>query len=156
MAKTAATFSSPTGLARGKSRSRARPLVRPLARLARLTRALSCCAAVAAALISAGCSTTTPAIEGVKLDEASVARNLSALMEAPDQMTLVCTSTEPLSTQKSLLNLTFVCPEMHVEASLIEMRDAGWRLMAVDVGQEVHRADGLMGLPLTITMIKLF
>ena len=117
--------------------------------------ALAACAALAAAIIAGGCSSTS-GIEGVSIDDPASGRSLAALMEAPDRMELVCTSTEPLSTQRALLDLVFSCQQLKVEATLTEMRDAGWRLKSVDVGQEQHSPEGVLGLPLTITMIKLF
>ena len=119
-----------------------------------------------AALILGGCATTN-SIEGEAIDE-KTARDLAPLMEAADQTRLECTSTEPLSTQRTLHELVFACSGLGtqggqagqegrtVEASLAELRDAGWRLMSVDVGQEKHDSNGQLGLPLTINVIKLF
>lgn len=122
-----------------------------------------------ASLILGGCATTN-SIEGEAIDE-KTARDLAPLMEAADQTRLECTSTEPLSTQRTLHELVFACSGLGaqngqdgqdgqggrtVEASLAELRDAGWRLMSVDVGQEKHDSNGQLGLPLTINVIKLF
>ena len=114
-------------------------------------------ALLAAALgILAGCSTTA-GIEGLAIETAgpAPARNLTALMEAPDRQQLICRSIDPLSAQHALNDIVFACEELDVQATIIEMRDAGWRLVSVDVGSETTR-DGVVEMPLTITIIKLF
>jgi hypothetical protein len=82
-------------------------------------------------------------------------KNLSVLMEADDRKQLTCTSMQPLSAQRALNEIVFSCPEFDVQATLIEMRDAGWRLVSVDVGSETSH-DGVVEMPLTIQIIKLF
>ena len=110
---------------------------------------------LSAALLAGCASTGESAIEGVKIDDAQLARDLSALMEAPDRMQLTCTSMQPLSAQRALNDIVFSCPEFDVQATLIEMRDAGWRLISVDIGSETSH-DGVVEMPLTIQIIKLF
>lgn len=82
-------------------------------------------------------------------------RDLSVLMEAPDRKELTCRSQQPLSVQHALNDIVFSCEEFGVEATLIEMRDAGWRLVAVNVGQETTH-EGVVEMPLSIRIIKLF
>ena len=113
-------------------------------------------AVISAALLAGCASTSDSAIEGVKIDDAQLARDLSALMEAPDRMQLTCTSVDPLSTNTALHDIVFSCPKLQIEATLIEMRDAGWRLMSVDVGAESRDQTGLLNMPLTVEVIKLF
>ena len=110
---------------------------------------------LSAALLAGCASTGESAIEGVTIDDAQLARDLSALMEAPDRMQLTCTSMQPLSAQRALNDIVFSCPEFDVQATLIEMRDAGWRLISVDIGSETSH-DGVVEMPLTIQIIKLF
>ena len=110
---------------------------------------------LSAALLAGCASTGESAIEGVKIDDAQLARDLSALMEAPDRMQLTCTSIEPLSTKTALHDIVFSCPKLQLEATLIEMRDAGWRLMSIDVGTESRDQTGLLSMPLTVELIKL-
>lgn len=112
-------------------------------------------AASCACLVLAGC-TSTPSIEGQVIEmQRPATRNLQALMEAPDRKHLSCRSIDPLSAQHALNDIVFACEELDVQATIIEMRDAGWRLVSVDVGSETTR-DGVVEMPLTITIIKLF
>ena len=101
-------------------------------------------ALAAVAAFIAGCA-VQPGIEGQAIDTESrpETKNLSALMEAGDRKQLTCTSMQPLSAQRALNDIVFSCPEFDVQATLIEMRDAGWRLISVE-------------MPLTIQIIKLF
>ena len=100
---------------------------------------------------------TVRSIEGQAIDTESrpETKNLSALMEAGDRKQLTCTSMQPLSAQRALNDIVFSCPEFDVQATLIEMRDAGWRLISVDIGSETSH-DGVVEMPLTIQIIKLF
>lgn len=67
-------------------------------------------------------------------------------MEAGDRKQLTCTSMQPLSAQRALNDIVFSCPEFDVQATLIEMRDAGWRLISVDIGSETSH-DGVVEMP---------
>lgn len=117
----------------------------------RLSAAAILCAA------ASGCAVQNQGIEGQAIDDGGrpETANLSALMEAEDRKELTCTSILPLSAQRALNEMVFSCPELKVQASLIEMRDAGWRLISVDVGSETTH-DGVVEMPLTIRIIKLF
>lgn len=113
-------------------------------------------ALAAVAAFIAGCA-VQPGFEGQAIDTESrpETKNLSALMEAGDRKQLTCTSMQPLSAQRALNDIVFSCPEFDVQATLIEMRDAGWRLISVDIGSETSH-DGVVEMPLTIQIIKLF
>lgn len=121
----------------------------------KLSRPYLCAAALAAALAS-GCAVQN-SIEGQAIETPSrpETTNLSALMEAPDRKQLTCSSMQPLSAQRALNEIVFSCPELQVQATLIEMRDAGWRLVSVDIGSETTH-DGVVEMPLSIRLIKLF
>lgn len=113
-------------------------------------------ALAAVAAFIAGCAGQS-GIEGQAIDTESrpETKNLSVLMEADDRKQLTCASMQPLSAQRALNEIVFSCPEFDVQATLIEMRDAGWRLVSVDVGSETSH-DGVVEMPLTIQIIKLF
>lgn len=112
--------------------------------------------ALAVAALVAGCAIQN-GIEGEPIESAErpETKNLTALMEAEDRKKLTCTSIEPLSAQRALNEIVFSCQEFGVQATLIEMRDAGWRLVSIDVGSETTH-DGVVEMPLTIEIIKLF
>ena len=46
--------------------------------------------------------------------------------------------------------------QLAVKANVIEMYDAGWRIEAVDVGEDSTSTDGVKAMPLTITIRKIF
>lgn len=112
---------------------------------------------LACTLFMGGCSTTqTPDIEGVPLDQQKIHSSIAPLLEAKDRQQWSCTAKEPLSTKHPLNEIVFVCPDSGVEATLAEMKDAGWRLIALDIGKDSQEADGTIAMPLRITVIKLF
>ncbi len=113
-------------------------------------------AALTAALLVSGCAVQNR-IEGEVIETPSrpQTKNLSALMEAPDRKQITCKSIQPLSAQRALNEMVFACSELDVQATLLEMKDAGWRLVSVDVGSETTH-DGVVEMPLTLTLIKLF
>ena len=94
-------------------------------------------ALAAVAAFIAGCA-VQPGIEGQAIDTESrpETKNLSALMEAGDRKQLTCTSMQPLSAQRALNDIVFSCPEF-------------------DIGSETSH-DGVVEMPLTIQIIKLF
>ena len=51
--------------------------------------------------------------------------------------------------------MSFACPDIDVSATIDEIRDAGWRVVSLDVGDEEER-DNHVGFPVTITVRKLF
>ena len=110
-------------------------------------------AAVFAAALVAGCAV----VEGQTIESPArpQSQNISALMEASDRQQLTCTSMQPLSAEHALNDIVFACPELGVQATLLEMRDAGWRLISVDIGSETTH-DGVVEMPLSIRIIKLF
>lgn len=112
---------------------------------------------LACTLLMGGCATTqTPDIEGVTLDQQKIHQSIVPLLEAKDRQQWTCTAKDPLSTKHPLNEIVFVCPQGDVEATLAEMKDAGWRLIALDIGKDSQEVDGTISMPLRITVIKLF
>ena len=113
-------------------------------------------AALAAAVL-AGCASSggSGGIEGVALDDAQLHSSMAPFMEAKDRTQVRCTSKTPLSTQRPLAEVIFTCEDLGAEATLPEMKDAGWRMVGLDIGHESHEGE-LITMPLTITVIKLF
>lgn len=110
-------------------------------------------AALAALLTAAGCSTPqTPAEDAA----AGVRPDLSKLYEAPEKLRASCVSEAPLSVHNTFEAIRFDCPQLAVKANVIEMYDAGWRIEAVDVGEDSTGTDGVKAMPLTITIRKIF
>lgn len=109
-------------------------------------------AAGAALLTAAGCSTPQTPAE----DAAGVRPDLSKLYEAPEKLRASCVSEAPLSVHNTFEAIRFDCPQLAVKANVIEMYDAGWRIEAVDVGEDSAGTDGVKAMPLTITIRKIF
>ncbi len=112
---------------------------------------LSAAAITVAAL--GGCASN--AIEGVNLDELAPEASKSALYEAKERFTMECTSVAGLTAQTPLSDVVFTCWELEVTATLGEIRDAGWRLISLNVGAEERHEDDIQ-MPLRIQVIKLF
>lgn len=108
-------------------------------------------ACMSLALLS-GCA-TEGAVEGSTV---TLPRNhLAPFLEAPERTRLECRSETPLSIKTPAKNVVFVCPQLEARATLPELQDAGWRLINLDIGQDFTQ-DGVVCLPLTITVVKLF
>lgn len=99
-------------------------------------------------------SNTPTAIEADQ--EAGAPSSLDALLEAPDRQQTTCTSVTPISSQTPLNTIEFACEQLGVTATLPQIRDAGWRMESMEVGQQETQADGLITMPLRITIRKLF
>lgn len=115
-------------------------------------------AALAALLTAAGCSTPQTPAEDAADAAAGVRPDLSKLYEAPEKLRVSCVSEAPLSVQNTFEAIRFDCPQLavKVKANVIEMYDAGWRIEAVDVGEDSAGTDGVKAMPLTITIRKIF
>lgn len=112
-------------------------------------------AAACVALIVSGCAGTSGVTgDGVAIDPS--ANDLTAFMEAKDRSQTKCTSQTLLSTNNPLADIVFTCPELGAQATLAEMKDAGWRMVGLDIGPESNATGELVEMPLTITVIKLF
>ena len=49
----------------------------------------------------------------------------------------------------------FACPDLGVSATLDELRDAGWRILRLDIGEDLE-SDSHVGFPVTVQVRKLF
>ncbi len=78
-----------------------------------------------------------------------------ALVEAPSRASVTCVSTQPLSAQAPFESLIFRCEQLDTTAPLSDLTDAGWRLESVNVGKQ-SSLDGVISMPITVTLRKLF
>lgn len=113
-----------------------------------------------AALFVAGCATNdVPKDDNASFAETlkatREARNIPALMNAPTKSLAVCTSMQPMSVQLPFKSILFNCAEINVQATIDEMRDAGWRAECVDIGKP-ENTNGVVGMSLKLTMRKIF
>lgn len=113
-------------------------------------------AALAVALFLAGCAVQNP--QGSSESSSSAGSGGSSrdpLIDAPHRATMRCVSQEPVTVLRRVKEVSFACPDIDVSATIDEIRDAGWRVVSLDVGDEEER-DNHVGFPVTITVRKLF
>lgn len=109
----------------------------------------------ASVLFFAGCASTDKT-DGLSALEASrKARNVAALDDATYQTKIVCRATEPLSVNTPFKSKILACEPINVQATIEELRDAGWRTESVDIGRP-ENVNGVVGMTLQITLRKLF
>lgn len=108
-------------------------------------------------LVLAGCATDgSRPIEGVQLERSQATKGSEGLFLAGERTQMSCNSREPLSSKHPLDDVVFVCDRAGIQATLAEMKDAGWRLIGLDIGKDSAGPDGTISMPLHITVIKLF
>lgn len=110
-------------------------------------------ASVFASLLLLGC--TTPPVQTQTPEKNIPAKNLASLLEAKDHEDLSCDSVTPLIAEVPLSSMNFHCSRLNVTATIDEMKDAGWRLMGLDIGKQ-FTYNGVVAMPIHITMRKLF
>lgn len=115
----------------------------------------SALAALAAALFLAGCAVQTPQGSSESSSSAGSGASRDPLIDAPHRATMRCVSQEPVTVLRRVKEVSFACPDIDVSATIDEIRDAGWRVVSLDVGDEEER-DNHVGFPVTITVRKLF
>ena len=115
----------------------------------------SALAALAAALLLAGCAVQTPQGSSESSSSAGSGSSRDPLIDAPHRATMRCVSQEPVTVLRRVKEVSFACPDIDVSATIDEIRDAGWRVVSLDVGDEEER-DNHVGFPVTITVRKLF
>ncbi len=65
------------------------------------------------------------------------------LLDAPFGQRLSCHAIRPVQGNDVLSMVTFNCPDIGISATLNELRDAGWRLEEVKMGEEIKENDTL-------------
>lgn len=113
-------------------------------------------AALAALFLAAGCAVQGPhGPSDTSSTDASGGASRDPLIDAPHRATMRCVSQEPVTVLRRVKEVSFACPDLDVSATIDEIRDAGWRVVSLDVGDEEER-DNHVGFPVTITVRKLF
>ena len=77
------------------------------------------------------------------------------LIDAPMRATMKCTSTELVTVLRRVKEVTFSCPDIDVSATIDEIRDAGWRVVSLDIGNDSENEEHV-GFPVTITVRTLY
>ena len=77
------------------------------------------------------------------------------LLDAPLGNRTVCTAVNPVQGRDVLSVVPFNCPDLEISATLNELRDAGWRLESVHMGEEV-RINDMFASEVSITVRKAY
>lgn len=113
-------------------------------------------AALAAALILAGCAaggagSSSP--DGSALPQAGSGRD--PLLDAPYHSETTCVTERAVTVASRMSDTPFACRDLGVSATLSELRDAGWRVVSLDIGPD-SESEKHVGFPVTIMIRKLF
>lgn len=118
---------------------------------------------VSAALLLAGCAASDPgyytgdAVGGpVETGrEESAPASHDPLIDAPHRAEMTCRSEVPITVLQRVKEVTFACADVGVSATIDEIRDAGWRMVSLDIGEDIE-SDNHVGFPVTIVVRKIY
>lgn len=77
------------------------------------------------------------------------------LLDAPYHAEMTCTTEAPVTVLRRMKEVPFACRDVGVSATVDELRDAGWRVVSLDIGEDIE-SDSHVGFPVTILIRKLF
>ncbi len=77
------------------------------------------------------------------------------LFDAPLGERSVCTAVNPVRGDDVLSVVPFNCPDLEISATLNELRDAGWRLESVHMGEDI-RVNDTFASDISITVRKAY
>ena len=77
------------------------------------------------------------------------------LLDSPVGHRISCQAVRPIQGKDSLSAIPFNCAELQISASLNELRDAGWRLESIDIGNDML-VDNVHASEVTITVRKVY
>lgn len=77
------------------------------------------------------------------------------LFDAPLGDRTVCTAVNPVQGNEVLSVVPFNCPDLEISTTLNELRDAGWRLESVQMGEDV-RVNDMFASEVSITVRKAY
>ena len=108
---------------------------------------------IAALLAVSGCGTIEKNTSSDWREEAR--RSHDPLLDAPHHAEMVCTSEAPVTVLQRFKEIPFACSDLGVSAKIDELRDAGWRIVSLDIGEDIE-SDNHVGFPVTLKIRKLF
>ena len=112
-------------------------------------------AAAGAAAILAGCAASGGPDSGRTGSSGSsgAAGARDPLLDAPYHSEVTCTTERPVTVLSRIKETPFACSDLGVSATLDDLRDAGWRVVSLDIGAESERH---VGFPVTVLIRKLY
>ncbi|WP_295476888.1 hypothetical protein [Sutterella sp.] len=117
-------------------------------------------ALAAAAALAAGCAAPQSARQGggasgTGTEGAAAPSGRDPLLDAPYHSETTCTTERPVTVLSRVKEMPFACADLGVSARLDELRDAGWRVVSLDIGEDVE-SEKHVGFPVTVVIRKLF
>ena len=107
-----------------------------------------------AVLFLAACSTTGDSYRQAFIPHVD-RPGLNPLIDSPVRTQTECKGVELFSAGEKLAGFKFECPDLDVEATLNELRDAGWRIEKMNIGKQVVESNE-SGTPLSIQIRKVY
>lgn len=77
------------------------------------------------------------------------------LFDAPLGQRTTCAAVNPVKGSDTLSVVPFNCPDLEISTTLNELRDAGWRLESVNMGEDV-RVNDTLASDVSITVRKAY
>ena len=114
-------------------------------------------AAAGAAAILAGCAASGGPDSGRTGSSGSsgAAGARDPLLDAPYHSEVTCTTERPVTVLSRIKETPFACSDLGVGAPLDDLRDAGWRVVSLDIGEDAE-SERHVGFPVTVLIRKLY
>ena len=85
----------------------------------------------------------------------STAVSRDPLLDAPYHSEATCVTERPVTVLSRMKETPLACADLGVSATLDELRDAGWRVVSLDIGED-SESEQHVGFPVTVMIRKLF
>ena len=85
----------------------------------------------------------------------STAVSRDPLLDAPYHSETTCVTERPVTVLSRMKETPLACADLGVSATLDELRDAGWRVVSLDIGED-SESEQHVGFPVTVMIRKLF
>ena len=79
----------------------------------------------------------------------------SAVSRDPYHSEATCVTERPVTVLSRMKETPLACADLGVSATLDELRDAGWRVVSLDIGED-SESEQHVGFPVTVMIRKLF
>ena len=114
-------------------------------------------AAAGAAAILAGCAASGGPDSGRTGSSGSsgAAGARDPRLDAPYHSEVTCTTERPVTVLSRIKETPFACSDLGVSATLDDLRDAGWRVVSLDIGEDAE-SERHVGFPVTVLIRKLY
>lgn len=111
--------------------------------------------ALSATALLAGCATGDGSSSGGFFSSSSGGALRDPLLDAPYHSEVTCTTERPVTVLSRIRETPFACPDLGVSVMLDELRDAGWRVVSLGIGDDAE-SESHVGFPVTVLIRKLY